>query len=113
MAARGDLFVEVFQPHLILEAMKLIVRKDPEAYVGSRVLLSLVNSPVPECCDLTDLAWLYDTGYRKIMLCDELCLKESLLARAVNVLEAFRQSYVPEEINLSKKKRFWKLWRSK
>lgn len=92
MAARGDLYVEVDKPHEILNAMKLIIKKDPEAFVGSRILLSVIN-PVPECHDFSDLAWLYDIGYRKMMLCDEICLKEELLNRAVSVLDAFRKSY--------------------
>lgn len=93
MAARGDLYVEVDMPHQILEAMRLIVEKDSNAYVGSRILLSMVNNPVPEMADLSDMAWIYDLGYRNMMLCDELCLKEPLLARAVNAMSAFKQSY--------------------
>ncbi len=43
MAARGDLFIEIDQPHQILEACQLIISKDPTAFVGSRMLLSLVE----------------------------------------------------------------------
>lgn len=93
MAARGDLYVEIEWPHQMMEAMKLIIEKDPTAFVGSRILLSIVQHSRPECSDLSDLAWLYDLGYRKMMLCDEICLKEELLARATNVFEAFRQVY--------------------
>ncbi len=38
MAARGDLYVEINTPHDILNATKLIIEKDPEAIVGSRML---------------------------------------------------------------------------
>lgn len=93
MAARGDLYVELDKPHEILRALKLIIKKDPEACAGSRMLLSVINDPVPSCSDLSELAWMYDIGYRKMMLCDELCLKEELLARAVNVFDSFRKSY--------------------
>jgi len=93
MAARGDLYVEIDRPHQMMDALKLIAHKDPGAYVGSRILLSLINKPVPECADFLDLAWLYDTGYRKMMLCDDLCLKDEWLSTAVNVLESFRDSY--------------------
>jgi hypothetical protein len=31
-----------------------------------------------------------------MMLCDELCLKDELLSRAVNVFEAFRQDYAKD-----------------
>jgi hypothetical protein len=94
MAACGDLYVEIDKPHHIMDALKLISNRDPEAFAGSRMLLSLVEKPVPRCADLLQLAWLYDIGYHRMMLCDELCLKEELLASAVNAFDAFRQRYV-------------------
>ncbi|MBN2533358.1 MAG: hypothetical protein JXB88_10720 [Spirochaetales bacterium] len=94
MAACGDLYVEIDKPHHIMAALKLISSKDPEAFAGSRMLLSLIAKPVPKCADLLQLAWLYDTGYHRMMLCDEICLKEELLASAVNVFDAFRGEYV-------------------
>lgn len=93
VTARGDLFVEVDRPHDILAAQRLVVAKDPEACVGSRMLLSLVREPVPSATDLSELAWLYDIGYRRFLLCDELCLREEQLAPAVDVFDAFRDSY--------------------
>jgi hypothetical protein len=85
--------VELEHPHEILGAMKVLIEKDPEACVGSRMLLSVVNDPVPSCADWHELAWLYDIGYRRMMLCDELCLKDDLLSTAVNAFQAFRLSY--------------------
>lgn len=93
VAARGDLYVEIDRPHDILSATKLIIEKDPEACVASRLLLSVIPEPVPSCADFSELAWLYDIGYRTMMLCDELCLKEELLATAMNVFESFRGVY--------------------
>lgn len=125
VAARGDLYVEVARPHQILEAMKLIITKDPEACVGSRLLLSVVETPtrelkevlqgleenhltdteaaeimfslirpkVPEAVDFSELAWFYDIGYRKMLLCDEICLQGDLLETAVDVFDTFRQEY--------------------
>jgi hypothetical protein len=93
VAARGDLYVELERPHEILGAVKLIIDKDPDAVVGSRILLSVIHNAVPSCADFHELAWLVDIGYKNLMLCDELCLKEDLLARAVNVFESFRQNY--------------------
>lgn len=93
MAARGDLFVEVDYPHDILKACELVISKDPAAFVGSRMLLSCIHSETPSCADFSDLAWLYQIGYRNFLLCDELCLKENLMARAANVFESFRDSY--------------------
>jgi len=93
VAARGDLYVELDKPHEIMAALRLIIAKDPKACVGSRIFLSTVTSPVPECCDFLELAWLYDIGYRSMMLCDEICLKEHLLGTAVNAFESFRKTY--------------------
>lgn len=90
VAARGDLFVELDKPHHMIEALRLIVDKDPEACVGSRLLLSVIDSPVPSCADLIELAWLHDVGYKRMMLCDELCLKENMLASAVAVFDGVK-----------------------
>ncbi len=92
-AARGDLFVEVDRPHEIMQAVRKIVEVDPEAIVGSRMLLSMIHQSVPSCADLSDLAWLADIGYKRFLLCDELCLKGDLLEGAVNVFDAFRETY--------------------
>jgi pyruvate kinase len=93
VAARGDLYIEVPRPYQILKAMRLIVDKDPEAIAASRLLLSIMQSPVPSCADFSELAWLYDIGYRSWMLCDEICLREDWLGAAINVLEGFRSHY--------------------
>lgn len=128
VAACGDLFVEVNQPHEILNGVKLILDRDPDAIVGSRMLLSMVNKPiptwlrkllvtdreaglkhldvigpngVPSLADLGQLAWLRDLGFKRFMLCDELCLDGDLLGQAINVFDAFRGSYpgtVPSRI---------------
>jgi len=93
VAARGDLYVEIDYPHQIMQACKLIIGADPGATVGSRMLLSLVTQNYPRCADLSDLSWLYDIGYRNFLLCDELCLKENLMATCVNIFDAFRNDY--------------------
>lgn len=89
VAACGDLYVEVDKPHDILGAVESIVKADPEAVAGSRLLLSVVHEPVPSFADFAQLAWLHRVGYQNFMLCDELCLKGDLLATAVNAFEAF------------------------
>ncbi len=93
MAACGDLYIEIDKPHHMMEALKTIINNEPEAFVGSRMLLSLVQKPIPKCADLLQLAWLKDIGYKKMMLCDELCLKEELLSTAINVFESFKYKY--------------------
>jgi pyruvate kinase len=91
VAARGDMFVELDKPHHIARALKDIIERDPYACVGSRILLSVIDSPVPSCADLLEINWMYDIGYRKFMLCDELCLKENLLGSAVSVFEGIKR----------------------
>jgi len=105
VAARGDLYVEITRPHDIMAALKLVVGKDPMACAASRIFLSVVPNPlrdadknvrpaeVPSCADFLELAWLRDIGYRRMMLCDELCLNENLLAAAVNAFGSFKSVY--------------------
>jgi hypothetical protein len=96
VAARGDLYVELDKPHDILPALRLITERDSQAMVGSRIMLSMVKESVPSCADFSEMAWLYDIGYRRMLLCDELCMYESLLGGALNAMEAFRQSYAKQ-----------------
>lgn len=146
VAARGDLFVELDRPHMMAEALRLIISRDPSACAASRILLSVVDkvagtetlwryvdddgnafflpkrvegpvvspftgqlvfkdpsktylndaskvtcNPVPSCADFLELQWMYDAGYRRMMLCDEMCLREDLLSTAVGAFEAFRE----------------------
>lgn len=90
VAARGDLYVEIDKPHQIARALRLIVERDPLACVGSRILLSVMESEVPSCADFLEMQWLYDVGYRSMMLCDELCLRGELLGTAINAFDQFR-----------------------
>ncbi|OGL62006.1 hypothetical protein A3C09_00710 [Candidatus Uhrbacteria bacterium RIFCSPHIGHO2_02_FULL_47_44] len=125
-AARGDLFIEVQRPHDILKAVKLIIKKDPEACVGSRILLSIAtrampppeklralqaihahaqdpnlldlivrifHDPTPSCADFSELAWLAEIGYKRFLLCDELCLHKDLLNTAINAFRVFEEAY--------------------
>lgn len=89
--ARGDLYVEVEQPHHILAAQKKIIQCDPSAVVGSRMLLSLFNNNVPACSDICELELLRSLGYKNFLLCDDLCKKGSALHRAVDTFTALSQ----------------------
>lgn len=91
VAAMGDLYVELERPHLILDALRLIVSHDAGALAGSRMMLSVVQEPVPSCADFMQVAWLHDIGYRRLMLCDEICLKEDLLATAIDAIDSLRR----------------------
>lgn len=95
VAARGDLFVELERPHDILAAMATILAKDKAACAGSRFFLSLERQNEPEACDFAELAWHWELGYRRFMLCDGICLRGDLLDLAIGAFEAFRQDYRP------------------
>lgn len=87
LTARGDLFVELPRPHDILWATREILKADPNAILGSRMLLSLSTDPLPSCADLNELAWLLEIGYKRFMFCDSLCLDRDALDRAITILK--------------------------
>lgn len=97
VAACGDLYVEVRRPHDILQALRMIAGRDPEAVAGSRMMLSVVREPIPSLADFAQIAWLRDIGFSDFLLCDEICLKEDTLGVAVSAFEAFRRDYHPDE----------------
>ncbi len=87
-AARGDLYVEVREPHRIIGAMRTIIDADPDAVVGSRLCESLVGHPVPDSADISDIAFLLGLGYRTFMLGDMVCLRRDTVIEALNLLDA-------------------------
>ncbi|MFA6461900.1 MAG: hypothetical protein WCV90_06555 [Candidatus Woesearchaeota archaeon] len=96
MAARGDLYVEVGKPHQILQATRQIVDADPRAIAASRILGSLKQGYVPDCSDITDIGYLREIGYKRIMVGDDLCFKEEALFSALNLLQAIDNDYQPK-----------------
>lgn len=95
VAACGDLYVEV-RPRgsaFILQALKTILAADSQAVVGSRLMLSVSHHLVADFCDYAQIAWLHALGYRRFMLCDDLCLKGELLEKGVSSFDAYRQMY--------------------
>ncbi|MCB0197075.1 MAG: hypothetical protein KDJ65_34320 [Anaerolineae bacterium] len=88
VAARGDLYVEVLQPHKITTALREVISVDPQAVVASRIFDSLAFHPVPASADIGDVAFLLSLGYRTFMLGDALCLRRDSVLEALNLLEA-------------------------
>ena len=86
MAARGDLYVEVLEPHRIVRALRAVHAADPQAWVASRLFPSLARGAVPEAQDIGDAAWLMSLGYRTFMLGDEVCLRRDSVMAALNLL---------------------------
>ena len=93
MAARGDLYVEVLQPHRIIGALRKIIAADPDAAVASRVFDSLGQHPVPSSADIGDVAFLLSLGYHTFMLGDLVSLQRDPLVEALNLLEAVAEEF--------------------
>jgi len=88
MAARGDFYVEVPRPHMIVGALRDIVHADPDAIVASRIFDSLVQHPVPACADIGDAAFQMSLGYRTFLLGDVTCFNRDTVMEALNLLDA-------------------------
>lgn len=73
MAARDDLFIQTGQNYSLLDHLKLIISRDPEAICASRIFLSLEKKDTVDFADFADLELMYNMGYRKFMLCDNVC----------------------------------------
>lgn len=88
MAARGDLFLELRQPHELPRALRSIVATDPGAIVASRLFGSLAWDEGPTAAEVTDAAFLLSLGYRALMLGDQVCLRRESVLAALDVIEA-------------------------
>jgi len=76
MAARDDLYVNLPDPLDVIDATRRIVELDRDAILASRVLTSLIKSQNPSLGDISDLMLAIKAGYKRIMLCDDLCSSE-------------------------------------
>ncbi len=95
MAARGDLYIELDRPHKILNIMKLIIRKDPDAIAASRILLSVLEAEqIPSCADLCDIGFILEIGFKNILLGDHICEDETALKNAIGILEAVQADFL-------------------
>jgi hypothetical protein len=88
MAARDDLYLQHDDdPPAVLDALALIVARDPDAVVASRILTSLEEGERPSLGDLADLELMHRLGYRAFMLSDGVCFSERAFRRAVATFE--------------------------
>jgi len=88
VAARGDLFVEVREPHRLVGAVRGVLAADPDAWVASRIFPSLAHVPIPEATDIGDAAFLMALGYRTFLVGDEVCLRRDSVLAALALLQA-------------------------
>jgi pyruvate kinase len=93
MAARGDLYIEVVQPHRVVSALSDIIKADPQAIVASRLFDSLAYKPIPESADISDVAFLLSLGYRTFMFGDRVCLQRDSIIEALNLLSAIASEF--------------------
>ena len=73
MAARDDLYLQTGEGYNVIRLLKTIISKDSDAICGSKIFLSLEKRETPDLADFTDLELMYKIGYRKFMLCDNIC----------------------------------------
>ncbi len=88
VAARGDLYVEVREPHRLVGALRGVIAADPEAVVASRLFPTLSRTPVPVASEICDAAFLLGLGYRTFLLGDEVCLRREPVLAALDLLGA-------------------------
>ena len=96
-AASRILLSAMGNANLTVNNIRGLAKGARKGHVDAAKILALIEEgerdPTPSCADFSELAWLSDIGYRRVMLCDELCLKGKLLGRAVNAFCQFRDSY--------------------
>ena len=98
MAARDDLFINLEDSKLeMFDALELILEKDPDAMVASRILTSLENEPLVSMGDLSDLHLMDRLGYRTFMLSDGLCARQGAFLAAMSVLGEYRRKFKRSE----------------
>ena len=100
VAARGDLFIEVIRPHMIIPALKEIINTDPNAIVASRILISMVFDPVPKCSEISDVAMLLKMGYQRFLLGDSVCFHREALLETLNLLQEIFLDYLMYHIEI-------------
>lgn len=73
MAARDDLYLQSGQNYSMIKHLKTIISRDSQAICASKIFLSLERGEMVDFADYADLELMYNMGYRKFMLCDNVC----------------------------------------
>ena len=94
MAARGDMYMEVDKPDMIIDGCEDVIRADPDAVFASRILTSTTDvDKIPKCSDLFDLYCGMKMGYKRFLMGDEVCTRETSLKSAVNLFGIISQKH--------------------
>ena len=83
MAARDDLYLQSGQDYSMLNHLRTIISKDSGAICASKIFLSLEKRETADLADYADLELMYNMGYRKFMLCDNIsnyCFEKAMRA---------------------------------
>ena len=73
MAARDDLYIQTGQNKDMLEHLKTIIQSDRNAICASRIFSSLQRQSTVDFADYADLTLMQNIGYKRFMLCDNIC----------------------------------------
>lgn len=87
MAARDDLYLQSGQNYGMLKHLRSIISRDSGAICASKIFLSLEKRETVDLADYADLELMYSIGYRKFMLCDNVC--NYSFAKAIQAWEEF------------------------
>jgi pyruvate kinase len=88
MAARDDLYIETGQkPAQFMGYLRTIIAADPNAICASRIFASLERQKRASFADFADLTLMYELGYRRFMLGDNICNRHFL--EAISAWEEF------------------------
>ena len=90
LAARDDLFTNIGSNKKdMFEALKLIIKRNPEAIVASKILTSFYRHNELSFTDLSDVYLMQEMGYKSFMLGDEVSFNINAFNQAVSILKSF------------------------
>ena len=90
MAARDDLMINIGDNKAeMLNALELIVQRDPDAIAASHIFISLSTLGYLTMADISDLRLLHDMGYKHFMLSDD--VSHRCFDGAMKAWQDFRQ----------------------
>ncbi|MBN1698069.1 MAG: hypothetical protein JW881_11195 [Spirochaetales bacterium] len=102
MAARNDLFIQMEGNKTeILTALRIIIKKDPEAIAASGIFSSLEMKHHISMNDLSDLLLLKILGYRNYLLGEKLCGRKESFQRAMQLWEDFTAQIKKHDVTVS------------
>ena len=73
MAARDDLYIQAGQNKSMLKHLATIINSDNNAICASRIFSSLERQSTVDFSDISDLTLMQNMGYKRFMLCDNIC----------------------------------------